>query len=118
MHTFFRTVLERRGEIGLMRAIGATPRDIRWLILGESTVIGLAGGLVGIGVGYGLMASVDWVFATQVSDFPFKPDTLFMLEGWMIAAALAAALASCWLGALLPAIRASRLDPAEALTRR
>jgi ABC-type antimicrobial peptide transport system permease subunit len=118
MHTFFRTVLERRGEIGLMRAIGATPGDIRWLILGESTVIGLIGGLVGVGAGYGLMAGVDWLFATQVADFPFKPDTLFVLEGWMIAAALAAALVSCWLGALLPAIRASRLDPAEALTRR
>lgn len=118
MHTFYRMVLERRGEIGLMRAIGATPAEIRWLILGESTVIGLIGGVAGLAVGYGLMGLGDWIFATRVADFPFKPDTLFLVEGWMVAVALTAALVSCWVGALLPALRASRLDPAEALTRR
>ncbi|MFB6375083.1 MAG: ABC transporter permease, partial [Bradymonadaceae bacterium] len=48
MHTFLMILLERRQEIGLMRALGATAGDIRWTVLGESTVVGRVGGTTGL----------------------------------------------------------------------
>ncbi len=116
MHTFLMILLERRQEIGLMRSLGATRTDIRLLILGESSLVGLAGGLLGILVGLGAIELIDYLFRTGLGDFPFKPDTLFAVHPWMLAAALGAALLFCWIGALLPAFRASSIDPAEALT--
>jgi len=117
MHTFLMILLERRQEIGLMRALGATRTDIRLLVLGESSLVGLAGGLAGVAAGLVGIELIDYLFRTQLGDFPFKPDTLFAVAPWMIAASLGAALIFCWLGALIPAFRASSIDPAEALTQ-
>jgi ABC-type lipoprotein release transport system permease subunit len=116
MHTFLMIVLERRREIGLMRALGATKGGIRLTILGESTILGLVGGVAGLVVGWGLIEGIDYLFRTQIGTFPFKPDSLFAIHPWMALAALGVALVFCWLGALLPAWRASGIDPAEALT--
>jgi ABC-type antimicrobial peptide transport system permease subunit len=92
--------------------------EIRLLVFGESTIVGLVGGLVGIGAGLGAMRAIDLLFNTQLGDFPFKPESLFAVEPWMLAASLGVSLLFCWLGALLPAFRASDIDPAEALTGR
>ena len=88
------------------------------IILGEATALGLFGGVVGVITGWLITRVVDAVFASQVSDFPFKPETLFIIEGWMVAMGIGAALVFCWLGAIVPAIRASHVDPASALTSR
>ena len=116
MHTFLMIILERRQELGLMRALGATRGEIRVLVLSEATVLGLCGAVFGSIVGWLATVGVDRVFQTQVQDFPFKPETLFSFEPWMFAVCLGAALVFCWLGALLPALRASKIDPAAALT--
>lgn len=116
MHTFLMMILERRHELGLMRALGATRGEIRALVLCEATVLGAFGGAVGAALGWLTTRAADALFASQVSDFPFKPDTLFVFEWWMFGLCLGAALLFCWIGALLPAIRASRVDPAKALT--
>lgn len=116
MHTFLMILLERRREIGLMRSLGATKTNIRLLILGESSVIGLLGGLAGVLTGIGAIELIDYLFRTQLGDFPFKPDSLFAIEPWMLGACVGAALLFCWIGALIPAFRASAIDPAEALT--
>lgn len=118
MHTFLMMIVERRRELGLMRALGATRAHIRLLVLGEATILGVAGALAGILVGTGAIAAVDILFHRLVGDFPFKPESLFATEPWMWLAAVAVALVFCWLGALIPALRASRIDPAEALSGR
>jgi ABC-type lipoprotein release transport system permease subunit len=116
-HTLLMILLERRREIGLMRAVGATPSDIGWLVFGEATVLGLTAGLGGLTVGWLTITGIDWAFATWVPAFPFKPDTLFQIVWWMPLAGLGAAVLFTWLGALVPAARAARIDPADALTR-
>jgi ABC-type antimicrobial peptide transport system permease subunit len=88
------------------------------MVLGEATVLGLIGGVIGVVVGWLASLGVDWLFATQVRDFPFKPESLFVFEVWMYGAALGVSLVFCWLGALLPSFRASSIDPAAALTGR
>ena len=118
MHTFLMVILERRREMGLMRALGGTRGDIRLIVLGEALILGLFGGIAGLIVGTGVIHLVDYLFATQVGEFPFKPDSLFIIDAWMLAAGVGVAILFCWLGALFPAIRASHIDPAEALSGR
>lgn len=118
MHTFLMMILERRRELALMRAVGATRGAIRAIVLGEATILGAFGGLAGTVLGWAATRAVDVVFNQQVGDFPFKPDTLFAFEPWMFAACILVAIVFCWIGALLPAIRASRIDPAAALAGR
>jgi len=118
MHTFLMIILERRREIGLMRALGATSGQIRVMILAEATVLGIFGAVLGVIAGFLATLAVDAVFTTQVQDFPFKPDTLFVFEPWMFGVCMGAALLFCWIGALIPALRASRIDPASALPGR
>ncbi|MEE8599617.1 ABC transporter permease [Euzebya tangerina] len=97
-------VIERRSEIGLRRAIGATRAHIRRQFLTEALVLSVVGGLVGVAIGAGVTAG----YAT--------------LEGWRIiipsigvVGGLAAAVLIGGVAGLYPAIRASRLSPTEAL---
>ncbi len=117
-HTFSMMVMERRREIGLMRAIGATRRQIQSLVVGEAAVVGLIAGLSGVALGIGVSLGVDYAFDRWVGHFPFKPDTLFVWSPWMFALALATAVFFCLLGAYIPARRAGGVDPADALTGR
>ena len=118
MHTFLMIILERRRELALMRALGATSGNIRMLVLGEATALGLVGGTIGVLLGYSVSLVVDYLLATQVSDFPYKPETLFVFAPWMWFGAFGVALLFCWIGALIPAVRASRMDPAGVLAGR
>ncbi len=118
MHTFLMIILERRRELALMRALGATKGRIRLLVLGEATLLGVFGGIAGVLLGFAGTRVIDFVFQTQVAEFPFKPESLFATEPWMALGAIAVALLFCWIGALLPAFRASAIDPAAALAGR
>jgi putative ABC transport system permease protein len=116
MHTFLMMIVERRRELALMRALGATRTHIRLLVLGEATILGFFGALAGLLAGTVAITAVDALFHHLVGEFPFKPDSLFLIEPWMWLAAFSVALVFCWLGALIPALRASRIDPAVALS--
>jgi putative ABC transport system permease protein len=98
------SVLERRSEIGLRRALGATRGHIRIQFLSEAILLALVGGAVGVGAG----ALATAVYAN--------------VKGWTVviptlawAGGLAAALLIGALAGLLPALRAARLSPTEAL---
>ena len=98
------SVLERRSEIGLRRALGATRGQIRTQFLSEAILLALGGGAVGVALG----ALATALYATT--------------KGWAIvipasawAGGFAAALLIGAVAGLLPAIRAARLSPADAL---
>lgn len=98
------TVMERTGEIGLRRALGATRRHIAIQFLTESTALGLVGGIIGASAGLLLVVVVaagrDW---TPVLDL------------WLpLAAPVAGALVGLIAG-LYPSIRAARMEPVDAL---
>ncbi len=98
------SVLERRGEIGLRRAIGATRNHIRAQFVIEAATLAAMGGVLGAALG----AAITWVYAQRQGwtiDIP--------LEG--LAAGVAAALAIGAVAGLYPATKAARLDPAEAV---
>jgi putative ABC transport system permease protein len=97
-------VLERRSEIGLRRALGATKRNIRTQFLSEAILLALIGGAVGVGAG----AISTAVYASTKHWQIVVPTT-----AW--AGGLAAALLIGAIAGLLPAVRAARMSPTEAL---
>jgi putative ABC transport system permease protein len=114
-HNFFMQVSERRREIGVLRAVGATRTDVRLIVLGEAALIGVIGGVLGVSIALLGGFSADWVLANLAPDFPFKPTTLFDFRWWIIVGGLAFSTVFCVLGGYLPARRAARMEPAQAL---
>jgi putative ABC transport system permease protein len=97
-------VLERRSEIGLRRALGATKANIRLQFLAEAILLSLLGGAVGIVAG---------ALATAIYASTKQWTTVIPTLAW--AGGLGAALTIGALAGLLPAVRAARLSPTEAL---
>jgi putative ABC transport system permease protein len=98
------SVTERTREIGIRMAVGARGRDVLLQFLTEAVVLAAIGGLVGLGLG----ASVSWVMAVK-ADWP-----TLLSPGVMAGTVLLAGLAGIVAG-FYPALRASRLDPIDAL---
>lgn len=116
-HNFFMQVTERRRELGLLRAIGATKHDVRMVVLGEAALIGLIGGALGVLMGMLLAKGVDYASAHYLPRFPYKPTTWFNFKWWIWLGGLACAAGFAVLGGYLPARRASTMEPAQALTQ-
>jgi ABC-type antimicrobial peptide transport system permease subunit len=116
-HNFFMQVSERRREIGLLRAVGASQADVRGMFLGEAALIGLVAGIIGIGVAVAAGAAVNLVGSQFLPELPFQPDSFFAFEWWILAGGLVFSVLFCLLGGLLPATRAARMAPAQALVQ-
>ena len=99
-------VLERAGEIGLRRALGARPRHIGIQFLTESTALGLFGGLIGASLGVLTILGVT-IYRHWTA----------LLDPRIVVAAPVAGAAVGLLAGLYPALRASLLEPADALRR-
>jgi len=108
MNVMLIAVSQRTTEIGLLKAVGASPQQIRLLFFAEAAVLSAVGALVGAALG----ELGSFVIRQVYKELPaFAP-------GWAVAAALGTAVATGILFSLLPARRAARLDPALALARR
>jgi putative ABC transport system permease protein len=96
--------LRRSGEIGVLRALGATRSMVFMQCLVEAALIGLAGGLAGLG----LTLLGLW----NVRQQPLEYADMVHLDLPMLALTFALAVAATLLAGVLPALRASRIDPA------
>ena len=114
-YTFRVLVTERRGEIALYRAVGASASDMRAWMLSLALVVGVTGGAIGLVVARLLAIGADVLAARKLPDFPFKPTTFFAFPWWLPIAAVGFAALFAILGAWGPARRAARLSPATAL---
>jgi putative ABC transport system permease protein len=110
--TFGYAVAARRRELGLLRTTGATPRQVRRLVLGEALITGAAGAAAGTALG----PVIAGPFAALLAREGFAPAGLAVhVIFWPLAAAFGAGLLIALGGALAAARRAGRTRPAEAL---
>ncbi len=110
MNTMYTSVLERTREIGMMKAIGAKNYHVMLLFLFESGMLGIVGGLLGVGVGVGL-AKLAEVIAVQSGFTMLKAS--FSIE--LIFGSLAFSFLVGTLSGILPAMKAAKLNPVDAL---
>ena len=109
------TLLERTKEIGIMRTIGASPRDVKLLFVSESVIVGFLGGISGIvmGVSIGMILNLSMnILATQfggkaVSLFAYPPVFLLFIATFSAVVG--------YLTGIFPARRASLLNPLDAI---
>ncbi len=118
-NAFATAVTQRRSEIGILRALGATKAQIRWLFLGESALVGLTGSVVGLIVGtLGARAIVAPLGALITNVFRAAQSVSNVAtEPWLLLMALALGVATSMIGAAIPAGDAARVDPIQALQK-
>lgn len=108
MNVMLVSVSERTAEIGLLKAVGVTTRQIVGVFLIEAALLSTSGGLLGLVIGIGAGRFLQHLYP----DFPVRPPV------WAVAAALTVSVAVGLAFGSMPARRAARLDPVEALMRK
>ncbi len=119
-NTMAMAILERTREIGLMKAVGATNRDVLSIFLGEAAGIGFIGGLIGVGIGWGSSSFVNFLlvgyFNSQNAANGGMPLTQVVSTPiWLPVLGLLFATAVGLISGLYPALRAATLLPVTAL---
>lgn len=110
--TFAFTVAQRRRELGLLRAIGATPRQVRHMVHAEALVVGATAGLAGLLAG----ATLAPVLGRLLVDVGFEPATFQVrYEPWPVAGSFAVGPVIALLAVWSASRRAARVRPLEAL---
>jgi putative ABC transport system permease protein len=108
MNVMLVSVTERTSEVGLLRAVGVLRRQVMLLFLAEAAALALIGGILGLGLGYLLVAAARALY-------PALPATP---PDWAVGAVLLLSLAVGLLSGVIPARRAAGLDPVSALASR
>jgi putative ABC transport system permease protein len=115
VNTLVMAILERRREIGVLKALGAADSDVKQLFFVEAGVMGLAGGVLGVLLGW--LIGQALTFATNVylkrQDLPGVQISSVPL--WLIAGAIGFAVLVSLIAGLYPASRAAKLNPVDAL---
>ena len=115
INTLVMAVLERRREIGVMKAIGASDGDVKKLFFTEAGAMGFFGGLLGIALGFaiGKAINIGTGFYLQRHQLPAEP--VWVLPPWLIGTAIVFSIVVSLLAGLYPASRAAKLDPVQTL---
>jgi putative ABC transport system permease protein len=112
VNTFTMLVAQRTKELALLRAVGASRRQVTRSVLAEAAMVGLVASVAGLAAGIGVGAGVRAVLSATDSTLPDGP---LVVRATTVAAALAVGVGVTMLAAWLPARRAARISPATAL---
>ena len=118
-NSFAIAVTQRRSEIGILRALGATRGQIRWLFLGESAVTGLIGSLGGLAFGVLIARAIAATVGGLINDVygvGHLADEV-AADPRLLGIALGIGIATSVVAALIPARNAARVDPVQALQK-
>ena len=115
VNTLVMAILERRREIGIMKALGASDIDVKKLFFVEAGSMGVLGGVLGITLGWliGRVINLGTNMYMQSRDVP--PQNFWIVPWWLVAAALGFSVIVSLLAGMYPAARAAKLDPVQAL---
>jgi len=115
INTLVMAILERRREIGIMKALGASDADIKGLFFVEAAAMGLVGGLAGVGLGWGIGRVINFGTNFYLRRQELPPETIWWVPWWLVIGAIAFAVLVSFFSGLYPAARAAKLDPVRAL---
>ncbi|MBQ1926467.1 MAG: FtsX-like permease family protein [Proteobacteria bacterium] len=113
--TFFMMIAERRQELGIFRALGATRTHIAQMILLEGTFVGLVGAIFGILLAVLAIQIANVGIRHNLPDMMIQASSFFDLSPQLILAAIACGIIFCLLGCARPAWRAAHIDPVRAM---
>jgi len=115
VNTLVMAILERRREIGIMKAVGASDQDVRGLFFAEAGAMGFLGGVFGVVLGWVIGRVINFGTIVYLSRQGFPPEQIWAVPWWLIAFALGVAFLVSLVSGLYPASRAAKLDPVQAL---
>lgn len=115
VNTLVMAILERRREIGIMKAIGASDGDVKSLFFAEAGAMGVLGGIVGVVLGWAIGQVINFGTNIYLRRQSLPPEHFWAVPWWLVAAAIVFAFVVSLVSGLYPAGRAARLDPVQAL---
>jgi len=115
VNTLVMAILERRREIGIMKAIGASDGDVKRLFFAEAGAMGILGGIVGVALGWAIGQVINIGTNIYLKSQSFPPEHFWSVPWWLVAFAVWFSFLVSLAAGLYPAGRAARLDPVQAL---
>jgi putative ABC transport system permease protein len=115
INTLVMAILERRREIGILKALGATDRDVRSLFFAEAGAMGLFGGFFGVALGWLIGQTLTWGTTIYLHRQNLPGVKISCVPWWLALGAIGFAIAVSLVAGLYPASRAARLNPVDAL---
>jgi putative ABC transport system permease protein len=115
VNTLVMAILERRREIGIMKAIGASDGDVKKLFFAEAGAMGILGGIVGVVLGWAIGQVINIGTNVYLKRQSLPPEHFWAVPWWLVGGAIAFAFVVSLVSGLYPAGRAARLDPVQAL---
>lgn len=115
VNTMVMSILERTREIGIMKAIGGSEKQIRWIFFVEAGTIGFLGAIFGLILGWLVTIVANQVANTKFLPAGEPPINFFYFPFWLILGAVAFSIIVSLIAGLYPAIRAASIDPVKAL---
>ncbi len=115
INTLVMAILERRREIGVLKALGATDGDVRSLFFAEAGAMGLFGGIFGVALGWLIGQALTWGTTIYLRRQDLPGVKISFVPWWLALSAVVFAVIVSLVAGLYPAARAARLNPVEAL---
>jgi putative ABC transport system permease protein len=115
INTLVMAILERRREIGILKALGATDRDVRSLFFTEAGAMGLFGGFFGVALGWLIGSALTWGTTIYLHRQNLPGVKISYIPWWLALGAIIFAIIVSLVAGLYPASRAARLNPVDAL---
>ncbi|NLL23648.1 MAG: FtsX-like permease family protein, partial [Tissierellia bacterium] len=115
-NTMVMSIYERTREIGIMKVIGASVRDIRLIFLTEASLIGLLGGVLGISLSIGISQLLNFIFSQTEAGVRLGDDAVIsIIPPWLILLSLIFSSLIGLMAGYYPAKRATKLSAIEAI---
>lgn len=115
VNTLVMAILERRREIGIMKAIGASDEDVKKLFFAEAGAMGILGGIVGVVLGWTIGQLINFGTNIYLRRQSLPPEHFWAVPWWLVGGAIFFSAGVSLISGLYPAGRAARLDPVQAL---
>jgi len=115
VNTLVMAILERRREIGIMKALGASDGDVQRIFFVEAGAMGILGGALGAGMGWAIGRVINLGTNLYLQRQEIRPENFWYVPWWLVLGALGFSVFVSLFAGLYPASRAARLDPVQAL---